>query len=112
MALWEGEIEQAAQWLGESLAYQPAPPYITSDELQRLFMAARLATLQQKYRRAAILLGAAESAKQQLHYTYRGPQLPLVTAAQAIVEESLSAELFREAFTTGQNLPLDQVYAL
>jgi tetratricopeptide (TPR) repeat protein len=112
MALWEDNADEAARWLEQSLAYQveTAPGRINIAELQRLFVAARLATMQEQYRRAATLLGFAEAAHRRIHYVYAGPMLPLVNAALTKVREALSVEVFDEAFASGQQLPLDEVY--
>lgn len=111
VALWEGEIEQAAQWLAQSLAYESPSARITVDELQRLFVGVRLATRQGQYQRAAIFLGAAEAAHRQIQYAYAGPMLPLVNATRITLHEALGLAVFDEAFAAGQQLPLDEAYA-
>jgi ATP/maltotriose-dependent transcriptional regulator MalT len=110
-ALWEGELAQAAGWLEQSLAYYPPPQRITNAELQRLFIAGRLATGQGQYVQAATLFGQAEAAHRQLHYVYRGPMLPLIETALATVRAALEPEAFATAFTAGQQISVEEAYA-
>jgi predicted ATPase/DNA-binding SARP family transcriptional activator len=110
-ALWEGELDQAVQWLGQSLTYHPDPRSITIYEVERLFIAARLASAQQHYYRAATLFGLAEQAHSHIHYMSVGPMRALVDAALATVREALDADVFAEAFATGQLLSLDEAFA-
>jgi predicted ATPase len=111
MAVWIGDPEQAQQWLGESLAYQAVPQRITIVELQRLLIAARLATAQGEYRRAAILFGLAEAVHGQIHYIYAGPMVPLVNVPLAAVRQALDPADFTQAFIAGQHMSLDDAYA-
>lgn len=82
-ALWEWKYDAASRWLAQSLVYQGPTKYITINELQRLFIALRLAAAQGDYRQAAALGGLVETAHAQLHYIHAGPMLPLVDAALA-----------------------------
>jgi predicted ATPase/DNA-binding SARP family transcriptional activator len=109
-SLWEGELDQAEQWLGQSLTYYPDPRSITIYEVERLFIAARLASAQQHYYRAATLLGLAEQAHSHIHYMSIGPMRALVDAALATVREALEADVFAEAFAMGQQLSLDEAF--
>jgi predicted ATPase len=111
LALWEGDAEEAAQWLGQSLAYYAVPQRLGISELQRLFVATRLATMQGQYTRAATLLGFIEVVHRRMHNVYTGPMLPLVNAAQMKVCETLGGAVFDELFATGQQLSLDEAYA-
>ncbi len=110
-ALWEGELDQAAHWLAQSLAYHANAGAITIYEVGRLLVAARLATAQQQHRRAATLFGLAEQAHSHIHYVYAGPVRAQVDAALATVHEALAAEVFDEAFAVGQQLSLDEAFA-
>jgi ATP/maltotriose-dependent transcriptional regulator MalT len=110
MALWEGEPDQAAHWLGQSLTYGAARKRITMNELQRLFVTARLATMQGQYQLAAILFGLIEAEHRRIYYVYRGPMLPLANVALKRVREELGVELFDKAFAVGQHLPLAEAY--
>jgi len=87
------------------------PQRITITELQRLFIAARLATVQGEYKRAAMLFGLAEAAHGQIHHIYAGPMLPLVNAALTTVHKALGAEVFDGAFAAGQQLSLNEALA-
>ena len=109
--LWEGKLEQAAQWLAQSLAYHANPHRITIYEVGRLFVAARLATAQQQYLRAAPLFGLVEQAHSHTHSVYRGPVRALVDTALAKVKAALGTEVFTEAFAVGQQLSLEEAFA-
>jgi hypothetical protein len=104
-------LEQAAEWLGQSLAYHPSPQRITMLELQRLFIAGRLATAQGHYQCAATLFGLADAADHQFHHVYTGSMLPL-DATLAAVREALDPVVFAEAFTAGQQMSLEEAFAI
>jgi ATP/maltotriose-dependent transcriptional regulator MalT len=106
-ALWTGEVEQAAHWLAQSLVYQAAPRRITRDEIDLLLVAARLATAQGDYRRAAMLFGVSEQAHSHIHYVYAGPVHAQADAALKSVRAALSPALFAEAFSAGEQLTLE-----
>jgi hypothetical protein len=110
-ALWDGELDQAGQWLAQSLAYHPDAHSITLFQLERLLVAARLATAQQQHRRAATLFGLAEQVRSRVKYELVGPARLLVDAALATVCKALGAEGFAEAFASGQQLSLDEAFA-
>jgi ATP/maltotriose-dependent transcriptional regulator MalT len=110
MALWEGEPDQAAHWLRQSLAYEGVRQRLTIDELQRLFITVRLLAIQGQYRRAATLMGLIEVEHRRIHDAYQGPMLPLVNAARIMVRAALGVEAFDEAFATGQRLSLGEAY--
>jgi len=114
-ALWAGELAEAEQWLAQSLGYHAEPRSITISELERLWVAARLATAQQQYLRAARLFGLADQAHNHLHYAIAGPMRALADAALATVGGPLGAALepalFAEAFAAGQQLSLAEAFA-
>jgi predicted ATPase/transcriptional regulator with XRE-family HTH domain len=110
-SLWEGDLEQAAGWLAQSFAYHTSPRYTTPSELQRLFVVARLATLQGHTKRAATLFGLAEQMHSHLHYVIIGPIRTLADDALGTVREALEPEVFAEAFTAGQQLSLEEAYS-
>lgn len=110
LSLWEEDADEAAYWVGQSLSYFSAPKRINIHELQRFFVAARLATMQGQYLRAAALLGIVEAAHRRIHYVNTGPMLSLVSAARAQVREALGVELFDQLFAAGQQLSLDEAY--
>ena len=111
VALWEGELAQAGQWLALSLAYYADPHLITIYEVQRLLVAARLATAQQEYPRAATLFGLADQAYGHIRYVVAGPMRTLADAALATVQAALDVDVFAEAFISGQQLSLDEAFA-
>ena len=80
-------------------------------EVARLFVAARLATAQQRFGRAATLFGLADQAHSQIHYVIAGPVRVLADAALATVQAALDPADFAEAFVAGQHLSLEAAYA-
>jgi predicted ATPase len=108
VALWEGELDQAEQWLGQSLASRAEPQEFTIYQVERLYTAARLATAQQHYQRAATLFGLAEQFSSQIHYELVGPLRALVDTALVTVRTALDTEIFDDAFTLGQQLSLEE----
>ncbi len=110
--LSEGEPDQAAQWLAQSLAYNAQMSRDTFDEVQRRWLAARLATAQQQYRRAATLFGLAEQAHQQVRYVIGGPMRALADAALATVQAALEPAVFAESFAAGQQMALAEANRL
>jgi tetratricopeptide (TPR) repeat protein len=110
IALGEGELDQAAQWVDQSLIHQAKIPWITTEQVDFLWMVARLATAQQQYQRAAMLFGLAEQVSSQIHYGLVEPIRPLVDAALATVRETLDPAAFAEAFATGQQLSLNEAF--
>jgi len=111
MALWEGLPNAAEHWLAQSLTYYIDPHRISTYEIQRLFVAARLATAQQQYPRAATLFGLADQAHSQIHHVIGGPMRSLADAALVTVREALEPAVFAEAFAAGQQMSLEQAFA-
>ncbi len=110
-ALWEGELAEAGHWLAKSLAYHAEPHWIRIDQVERLFVAARLAAAQGDSVRAAMLFGSAEEVRSRISYAPVGPAHRLADAALASVRAALEPARFAEAFTAGQRLPLNEVFA-
>ena len=111
LALWEEEVTQAEHWLAQSLDYQADPHRITMFQVTRLFVAARVATAQQQYLRAATLFGLADQVHSHIHYAIAGPMRALADAALAMVRAALEPEVFAAAFAAGQQLSLDEAFA-
>jgi tetratricopeptide (TPR) repeat protein len=111
VALWEGELDEAKQWLTQSLAHYADPQRITIYEIERLWVAARLAMGQQQYQRAATLFGLADQAHSQIHYAIAGPMRALAEAALATVRAALDVELFAKAFAAGQEVSFEEAFA-
>jgi len=110
-ALWEGKLDEAEQWLRQSLGYHANPHQITINEVAQLWVAARLATAQKQYRRATTFFGLAEQAHSQIHYAIAGPMRALVDAALVTVRDALDPAVFAEAFATGQQMALAEAFA-
>jgi non-specific serine/threonine protein kinase len=110
-ALLEGKLDEAEQWLAQSLAYHADPYRLSVDQVGRLWVAARLATAQQHYPRAATLFGVAEQAHSHIHSVIAGPMRTLAVAALATVREMLDPTVFAEAFAAGQQLSLAEAFA-
>jgi predicted ATPase/DNA-binding XRE family transcriptional regulator len=103
-ALATGAFVQADQWLAQSLAAHVESHPITIDEVERLFIAARLATAQQQYQRAATLFGLAEQIHNHIPVVIAKPLRTLADAALATVQGALDPTVFAEAFATGQQM--------
>ncbi|MFN8468472.1 MAG: helix-turn-helix domain-containing protein [Caldilineaceae bacterium] len=110
-ALWQGKCEEASQWLAQSLAYEAPAKHMAINELQRLFVALRLAAAQGDYRWAAALGGIAKVAHAQIHNIDAGPMLPLAAAALAAALAALGSVVFNAAFAAGQQLSHVEAYA-
>ncbi len=111
-ALWEEDAAQAAQWLARSLGYDADPHLLTISGVQRLWVAARLATAQQQYARAATLFGLAGRMHSQVHDAIGGPIRSLADAALATVRAALDPAVFAEAFAAGRHVSLGEVFVM
>lgn len=101
LTLWEGKLDEAEDWLRQSLAYQADLRRITIYPVMQLWVAARLATAQQQYERAAALFGLADRMHSQIHDAIAGPMCDLAEAALATAQAELEPTLFAEGFTAG-----------
>ncbi len=110
LALMAGDVEETKQQLHKILNYQSVIPK-TIDQVQFFFVAARLATTQQHYQRAATLFGLAEQAHSQIHHVIGGTMRSLADAALATVQTTLEPVVFAEAFAAGQQMPLVEAFA-
>jgi hypothetical protein len=110
-ALWTGEPDAAEQWLRQSLATSGAPAGVSLDEVQRLWVAARLAAVQQQYQRAATLFGLADQAHSQIHDAIGGPMRTLADSALAMVQAALDPVVFAVTFAVGQQMVLEDAFA-
>jgi len=111
LALWEGELAEAEHWLAQSLCYHTHQVASRIDQVERLLVAARLATAQGAYLRAAMLFGVADQMCSRIHYELAGPARLLADAALATVRTSLDPVRFAEAFAAGQQLSLEEAFA-
>ena len=95
----------------EFLSDDQAARWSTIDQVERLFLAARLVTAQGDYLRAATLFGLAEHVSGCIHYTPAEPIRSLIDAALATVRAALGPDVFAEVFAAGQRLSLDEAFA-
>jgi len=109
-ALWQGEHDQAAQWLAQALTYHANPRWVRTELVDCLWVAARLATAQQQYQRAATLFGLVEQVGQRIRYAPVEPVRSMVNAALATVQAALEPAVFTEAFAAGQQMALPEAY--
>lgn len=109
-ALSEGKINEAAPALAQSLACEPEVRRITIYEMERLWLAARLAATQQQYQRATVLFGLADQVHRQMHYAIAGPMRAVADEALATVQTALAPAVFAEAFATGQQMALTEAF--
>ncbi|MBI3960295.1 MAG: hypothetical protein HY328_15895, partial [Chloroflexi bacterium] len=103
--------EQAGQWLAQALAHHANPRWIRTETVDCLWVAARLATAQEEYQRAAMFFGLAEQIGSHIRYAPAGPVRPLNAAALATVQAALEPALFAESFAAGQQMTLGEAVA-
>jgi hypothetical protein len=111
LALWEGELNTAEHWLAQSLAVRVNRRLIKMDKIERIMVAARLATAQGVYLHAATLFGSADGICSRIPYELAGPARQLAEAALAKVRSALDPALFAGAFTAGEQLSLEEAFA-
>ena len=109
-ALWEGGLYEAERWLAQALTYHASPRLIKIDYIESFLVAARLATAQGAYLRAATLFGLAERIRSETHYEPAGIARLLTDAALTRVRAALDPASFAEAFTAGQQLSLEDAF--
>jgi hypothetical protein len=107
---WGGKLDEAEHWLSQSLVYHSEPQRITIYTVERLFIAARLATAKQQYPRAATLFGLADQIHNQVYYAIGGPMRSLADAALATVRAALEPAVFADAFAAGRQMSLDGAF--
>lgn len=110
-ALWQGQVEEAARWMAEALAHHARPRWVRTETVDCLWVAARLATAQGEYPRAAALFGLAEQMAQRIGYRAPSPVRPHIDAARAKVQSALDPAVFAESFAAGQGMSLAEVVA-
>ncbi|MBI3960158.1 MAG: tetratricopeptide repeat protein [Chloroflexi bacterium] len=109
-ALWQGDHEQAGQWLAQALAHHANPRWIRTETVDCLWVAARLATAQEQYQQAAMFFGLAEEMGRRIGYRAPGPVRPHIDAALATVQAALEPALFAESFAAGQQMTLAEAF--
>ncbi|MEZ4617363.1 MAG: BTAD domain-containing putative transcriptional regulator [Caldilineaceae bacterium] len=107
VALAAGEVEQATQAVAHSMVYQAKLRWLSTEVVDCLWVAARLATMQQQYEQAATLFGLAEQVRRRVYYPGNGVMRPAVDAALATVQAALEPAAFAEAFAAGQQMTLE-----
>lgn len=105
-ALWQGKHEQAGQWLAQALTLHANPRWIRTETVDCLWVAARLATAQGQYQRAATFFGLAEQTGSRIRYAPAAPVRPLNDAALVTVQAGLEPAVFAAAFAAGQQMTL------
>lgn len=110
IALAEDAWEEAAQAVTQSMVYQARLRWLDTEVVNCLWVAARLATVQQHYLRAATLFGLAEQVRRRVHYAAADPPRPLAAAALATVQAALEPAAFAEAFAAGQQMALKAAF--
>lgn len=109
-ALWEGKLDEAGHWLAQSLDHYADPRWHTIDQVERLFLAARLVTAQGDYLRAATLFGLADQVSTRINYVPAEPVHSLIDAARATVRDALDGNVFAEVLAAGQRLSLGEAF--
>jgi predicted ATPase/transcriptional regulator with XRE-family HTH domain len=111
MALRDGELQRAEEWLAQSLTYRTDRLLSMISQIERVVIAARLATAQGAYKRAATLFGLADAMRRRIHYELAGPARELADSALKKTQLALEPELYAEAFAAGQQLSLEEAFA-
>ncbi len=110
-ALWQDELEQAGEWLAQSLFHHAEPQSFTILQIRRLHVAARLATARGNDTRAAMLFGLAQAIRNRSGVELRGAMRSLEDAAMESLHTRLDALSFAAAFAAGQQLSLEDAFA-
>lgn len=109
-ALWQGDLNKVTHWLTHAFVHHANPRWIKSDLVDCLWVAARLATVQQQYYRSATLFGLAAQVRSRIGYPLVEPTRPLVDAALATVQAALEPAAFAAAFAAGQQMTLAEAF--
>ena len=108
-ALWDGNIRDAERWLAQALGYQVDPGKFGNALINYLYVVARLAAAQHEYQRAAILFGAGEQVRADVHCTLVAPMRAQIDAALAHVRANLEAAVFDKSYATGRQMSSAEV---
>lgn len=111
MALWTGALDQAEEWLAQSVNHHAHPSWIRIELVECICVAARLATAQLHFSRAAILFGLAEQLRGQTRYELVEPIRSLYDSSLAKVRNALGVDRFAEAFAAGEQISLDKAFS-
>ena len=110
-ALWERKLDEAEQWIAQSLLYHANPRWVRIELVECLWVAARLAAVQQQYQRAANLFGLAEQLGSQIRCAPVEPIRTQITMVMATVQQELGTEHFAEAIAAGRQLSIGEAFA-
>ncbi|MEZ4866281.1 MAG: BTAD domain-containing putative transcriptional regulator [Caldilineaceae bacterium] len=110
IALTEGAREEAAHAVAQSMVYQARLRWLSTEVVDCLWVAARLAAAQQQYEQAATRFGLAEQVRRKVHYHGNAVMRPAVDAALAAVQAALESATFAEAFAAGQGMSLEEAF--
>jgi tetratricopeptide (TPR) repeat protein len=110
IALSQGELADVAHAVAQSMLYQARLRWLSTEVVDCLWVAARLATAQQRYTRAAMLFGLAEQVCRRIRYHGNGVMRPAVDAALATVQTALEPAVFAEAFVAGRQMTLAEAF--
>lgn len=105
--LLDSKQDEAEQWLRQSLQWAAEPHRISIYDVERIFVAARLATAKGQYRPAAELFGLAAQAHGRVNHVRLGQQQALAGIAMATVRQALEPLEFATAFAAGKQISLD-----
>lgn len=111
VALAEGALEEATHAVAQSMVYQAKLRWLSTEVVDCLWVAARLATEQAQDREAATRFGVAEQVRRRVHYPGNSVMRPVVDTALATVQATLEPVAFAEAFAAGQQMPLAEAFA-
>ncbi|MBX3001730.1 MAG: hypothetical protein KF893_24615, partial [Caldilineaceae bacterium] len=109
--LAEGQWIEAADAMRECLRYQVKVRWLSTEVVDCLWVAARLAVVQNQYTRAATIFGLAEAVRLRVHYPAQGWYSAQADAALSTVQAALGPVVFAEAFTAGQQITLEDAFA-
>ncbi|NJN83221.1 MAG: hypothetical protein HC802_13680 [Caldilineaceae bacterium] len=111
IALSEGDLTQAGQAQAQWIRYQSKVRWLSTEVVDCLWVAARLAVVQQQYEQAATLFGLAEQVRRRVHYPGNGVMRPHIDDALATVQAALEPAVYAAAFVAGQQMTLEEVVA-
>jgi hypothetical protein len=108
ISLQLGALDDAEQFLRESLAGHRYDRWVKPELVDCLFTSMRLAAARQQFKRAAAIFGLAERLRADIQHVLDQPLRPLVEAAREQVRNALGTVGFAAAREQGQALSLDE----
>ncbi len=111
IAFAEGELDEATQAVAQSMGYQRKLRWLSTEVVDCLWVAARLATVQREPIRAATRFGLAEQVRRKVHYHGNRVTRPAVDDALAAVQGALEPAVFAVAFASGREMTLEEAFA-